>query len=112
MIILKQYQSNKRKNYVGSSVFVVEIEAETQLAKACPVKKKGNGDIGEANKKKFERVLDLKTGNSFWDRNFYRTSFVKDHFNLLEDFEAERKSNHSSLFRDTSVSCLLSMVLL
>lgn len=59
-----------------------------------------------------KRVLDLKIGGSFWDRNFYRTGFVKDHFNLPEDFEAARKSNHFSLFRDAIVSSLRSIVLL
>ena len=57
-----------------------------------PVKKKGKSDRSEANKYKRE------TGGSLWDMNFDRSGFVKYHFNLHEDFEAVRKSNHSNLF--------------
>jgi len=93
------------KNYVGTSEVVLEAKVDHQLAEA-------KSDKGEVNKKKVECVLEVETGRSLWNMNFDRTSFVKDHSNLYEDFEATRKSNHSNMFHDASVSCLRSMVLL
>ena len=100
------------KNDVGTSEVVLEAKVDHQLAEAFPLKKKGKNDKGEANKKMVECFLEVKTDRSLWNKNFDRAGFVKDHFNLYEDFEATRKSNHSNTFHDASVSCLRSVVLL
>ncbi|RHN53159.1 putative transcription factor HRT family [Medicago truncatula] len=100
------------KNDDGTYAVVLQAKIDHQLVEACPLKKKGKSDKGEANKKNVECVLEVEIGGSLWNRNFDRAGFVKDHFNLYEDFEATRKSNHSNMFHDASVSCLRSVVLL
>jgi len=47
-----------------------------------------------------------------WDRNFDRANFLKERFNLPEDFEAVRRPNKPSLFQIASVYFMCFVVML
>jgi hypothetical protein len=90
----------------------VQADTKTVQGEMSLLNKKGKANKGETCMKKAGIFQEPETGASLWDMNFERATFFKEHFVLSEVFEDVRKVDHFGLFKDVSVSCLCSTVLL